>query len=180
FETWSEPDLSLWRWGDLGLANYFDACREGLDLVDPAPRLGGPATARTLSPTFKAFLAHCDKGHSILTGRPAGRLDFISVHEKGVGAHEEDLTPRPLRMIARELRAVDYIRAEHPRLAALSFINDEADPQLGWSMPHTWRALPYYAAMIAKIADQHQRLMVDAHGVGCAILGNDNGCLGPW
>jgi hypothetical protein len=29
------------------------------------------------------------------------------VHEKGVRSSEEDLTPRPLDMIARELKTVD-------------------------------------------------------------------------
>lgn len=116
---------------------------------------------------------------SALTGAPAGRLDFISVHEKGAPAHDEDLTPRPLAMIERELQAVAYIRARHPRLAGLPFVNDEADPQLGWQTPHTWRALPYYAALIAKIADQHQRLLADAHAVAPEIT-NDNGFLGGW
>ena len=121
FETWNEPDLPFWRWGERGLLNHFDACRAGLDAVDPALRLGGPATARTLSPLFKAFLAHCDGGASALTGEPAGRLDFVSVHEKGAPAHDEDLTPRPLAMIERELMAVAYIRENHPRLAGLPF-----------------------------------------------------------
>jgi L-iduronidase len=179
FETWNEPDLPFWRWGERGLANYFDACRAGLDAVEPLFRLGGPGTARTLSSMFKAFLAHCDRGTNILTGATGARLDFISVHEKGVREHEEDLTPRPLRMIARELQAVDYVRTHHPRFAALPFINDEADPQLGWNTPHTWRARPTYAAMIAKIADQHRRLIAEARGIDARLV-NDNGFLGPW
>jgi L-iduronidase len=179
FETWNEPDLPFWRWGERGLLNHFDACRDGLDAVDPAFRLGGPATARTLSPMFRAFLAHCDKGMSALTGEAAGRLDFISVHEKGAPAHDEDLTPRPLAMIERELMAVAYIRENHPRLANLPFVNDEADPQLGWQTPHTWRALPYYAALVVRIADQHRRFLADAHGVATEIT-NDHGFLGGW
>ena len=179
FETWNEPDLPFWRWGERGFLNHFDACRAGLDAVDPSLRLGGPATARTLSPMFKAFLAHCDGGASALTGEPAGRLDFIAVHEKGAPAHDEDLTPRPLAMIERELQAVAYIRENHPRLAGLPFVNDEADPQLGWQTPHTWRALPYYAALIVKIADQHRRHLADAHGVATEIV-NDHGFLGGW
>jgi L-iduronidase len=179
FETWNEPDLPFWRWGERGLLNHFDACRAGLDAADPSLRLGGPATARTLSPTFKAFLAHCDGGMCALTGQLAGRLDFVSVHEKGAPAHDEDLTPRPLAMIQRELLAVAYLRENHPRLAGLPFVNDEADPQLGWQTPHTWRALPYYAALITKIADQHQRLLADAHKVATEIT-NDHGFLGGW
>ena len=179
FETWNEPDLPFWRWGERGLLNHFDACRAGLDAVDPSFRLGGPATARTLSPLFKAFLAHCDGGASALTGESVGRLDFISVHEKGAPAHDEDLTPRPLAMIERELQAVAYIRENHPRLADLPFVNDEADPQLGWQTPHTWRALPYYAALVVKIADQHRRHLADAQGVATAVT-NDHSFLGGW
>ncbi|WP_238193645.1 GH39 family glycosyl hydrolase [Methylobacterium frigidaeris] len=179
FETWNEPDLPFWSWGEPGLANYYDACRAGLDAVDPALRLGGPATARTLSSTFRAFLAHCDAGTNILTGAAGGRLDFISVHEKGVRESAEDLTPRPLRMIARELQAVDYVRAHHPRFADLPFVNDEADPQLGWDTPHTWRARPTYAALIAKIADQHRRHLSEARRVDARVV-NDNGFLGRW
>jgi L-iduronidase len=179
FETWNEPDLPFWRWGERGLANYYDACRAGLDAVDPVLRLGGPCTARTLSSMFKAFLAHCDTGTNILTEATGARLDFISVHEKGVRESEEDLTPRPLRMIARELQAIDYVRQHHPRFAALPFMNDEADPQLGWDTPHTWRARPTYAAMIAKIADQHRRLIAEERVVDSRLV-NDNGFLGPW
>lgn len=179
FETWNEPDLPFWRWGERGLANYYDACRAGLDAVEPALRLGGPGTAHTLSPMFKAFLAHCDAGTNILTGATNARLDFISVHEKGVRESQEDLTPRPLRMVARELQAIDYVRMHHPRFAALPFMNDEADPQLGWDTPHTWRARPTYAAMMAKIADQHRRLIAEARGIDARVV-NDNGFLGPW
>lgn len=179
FETWNEPDLPFWRWGERGLANYYDACRAGLDAVEPTLRLGGPCTARTLSPMFKAFLAHCDTGTNVLTRGVGARLDFIAVHEKGVRSSEEDLTPRPLDMIARELKTVDYVREHHPRFAALPFINDEADPQLGWNTTHTWRARPTYAAMIAKIADQHRRLISAARGIDARLV-NDNGFLGPW
>src|SRR5215203_220076 len=39
FETWNEPDLPFWRWGEQGYLNYVDACRAGLDAVDPMLRL---------------------------------------------------------------------------------------------------------------------------------------------
>jgi L-iduronidase len=180
FETWNEPDLPFWRWGEQGYLNYVDACRAGLDAVDPTLRFGGPGTAFTLSPMFRRFLAHCDDGLNAFTGERGVRLDFISVHEKGSREHVEDLTPRTLGIIERELRAVDYIRARHPRMAGLPFINNECDPETGWLVPHTYRALPYYAALIAKVVDQHQRLLVDAAGVDCAILSNDNGFIGRF
>jgi L-iduronidase len=180
FETWNEPDLGFWRWGEEGFLNYVDACRAGLDAVDPALRFGGPGTASTLSPMFRRFLAHCDEGLNVLTGVSGVRLDFISVHEKGSREHEEDLTPRTLGIIERERRGVDYIRARHPRFAGLPFINNECDPEIGWLVPHTYRALPYYAALMAKMIDQHQRLMVESAGVDCAILSNDNGFIGRF
>lgn len=180
FETWNEPDLPFWRWGEQGYLNYVDACRAGLDAVDPTLRLGGPGTASTLSPMFRRFLAHCDGGANIMTGATGLRLDFISVHEKGSREHDADLTPSTFGIIERERRAVAYIRARHPRLAALPFINNECDPEIGWLVPHTYRALPYYAALIAKIADQHRRLMVEDAGVDCALLSNDNGFIGRF
>jgi L-iduronidase len=180
FETWNEPDLPFWRWGEQGFLNYVDACRAGLDAVDPTLRFGGPGTASTLSPMFRRFLAHCDEGLNSLSGERGVRLDFISVHEKGSREHEEDLTPGTLAIIERERSGVDYVRARHPRLAGLPFINDECDPEIGWLVPHTYRALPYYAALIAKMIDQHQRLMVEGAGVDCAILSNDNGFIGRF
>ena len=102
---------------------------------------------------FRRFLAHCDEGLNALTGERGVRLDFISVHEKGSREHEEDFTPRTLGIIEREREAVDYIRERHPRFAGLPFINNEGDPEIGWLVPHTYRALPYYAALIAKMAD---------------------------
>ena len=71
FETWNEPDLPFWRWGERGFLNYVDACRAGLDEVDPGFRFGGPGTAMTLSPALRAFLAHCDHGTNVLTGERA-------------------------------------------------------------------------------------------------------------
>ncbi|MDF2970652.1 MAG: glycoside hydrolase protein [Microvirga sp.] len=180
FETWNEPDLPFWRWGERGLLNYVDACRAGLDAVDSALRFGGPGTALTLSPTFRAFLGHCDEGANVLTGKTGVRLDFISVHEKGSREHEADLTPRTLGIIERERKAIEYIRARHPRLAGLPLINNECDPEVGWRVPHTYRARAYYAALMVKMIDQHQRLLIDGAGVDCAILSNDNGFIGRF
>ena len=180
FESWNEPDLPFWRWGERGLLNYVDACRAGLDTVDPTLRFGGPGTALTLSRTFRAFLAHCEDGTNALTGLPGVRLDFISIHEKGSREHEADLTPRTLGIIERERRAIDYIRARHPRFAELPFINNECDPEIGWLVPHTYRALPYYGALMAKMIHQRQRLLIEGAGADCAIMSNDNGFIGGF
>lgn len=180
FESWNEPDLPWWPWGERGYMNYYDACVEGLSAVDPMLRIGGPGTARPLSSMFKAFVAHCDTGINCLTGQQGVRLDFVSVHEKGAKKHAEDLTPHSLGIIDREMDAVRYLRAHHPRLASLPFINNECDPQVGWIVPHTWHALPYFAGMIVKIIDQHQRLLMDAERVNYDVLSNDNGFIGRW
>ncbi|MGL4963669.1 MAG: GH39 family glycosyl hydrolase [Inquilinus sp.] len=180
FETWNEPDIWWKLGGETGFNNYYDACSEGLKAVDPALRLGGPGVARRVPPIFRSFLAHCDTGTNFFTGETGVRLDFISVHEKGAVKHPEDLTPNTVGICRHEMEAVSYIREHHPRFASLPFINDECDPQIGWEHYHTWHAMPYFAGLIAKVIDQHQRLLVEAEGVDYDILSNDNGFLGRW
>ncbi|MCR9121734.1 MAG: glycosyl hydrolase [Phyllobacteriaceae bacterium] len=178
FESWNEPDLPWWEHGEQAFLDYYDAGAAGLDAAQPGLRIGGPGTARTLSPMFKAFVAHCDTGTNRLTGEPS-RLDFISVHEKGVEKSFEDIAPDSLGIVAREGQAIDYLRAHHPRLADLPLINNECDPQVGWWQHHTWRGTAYAAAMITKIIDQHQRLMRDGD-TPFDMLFNDNGFMGDW
>ncbi|OWJ59012.1 GH39 family glycosyl hydrolase [Inquilinus limosus] len=180
FETWNEPDIWWKLGGETGFANYYDACSEGLKAVDPALRLGGPGVARRVPPIFRSFLAHCDTGTNFFTGETGVRLDFISVHEKGAVKHPEDLTPDTAGICRHEMEAVGYIREHHPRFAGLPFINNECDPQIGWEHYHSWHAMPYFAGLIAKVIDQHQRLLVEAEGVDYDILSNDNGFLGRW
>ena len=182
FEAWNEPDAGWWHqwpWDTGSFCNYYDACAAGLADADPALTLGGPGSCRTLSGLFMDFVAHCDTGTNRLTGGPV-RLDFISIHEKGVRSHKEDLNPRTEAMIAREAQIVDYLRQYHPRLAKLPFMNNECDPQVGWRDFHTWHGRPYYAAWVVKSVDLHLRRLVDDLGVNYALLGNDNGFIGGW
>lgn len=184
FETWNEPDCDHWwhQWpaDEQAFCNYYDACSEGLAAAHEPLRLGGPGTCRTLSPMFKAFLAHCDSGTNHFTGDKGVRLDFISVHEKGVAASGEDLQPDSRSICRRETRAFEYVRENHPRFTGLEFMNNECDPQTGWSDPHAWRAGPYYAAIAAKIVAQHCHALVDEQACRYALLSNDNGFLGGW
>ena len=184
FETWNEPDCGHWwhQWprDEQAFCNYYDACGAGLWEAHEPLRLGGPATCRTLSSMFKAFLAHCDTGKNYFTGQQGGRLDFISVHEKGAPAAREDLQPDSAGICDRERRAFEYVREHHPRFAGLEFMNDECDPQVGWSDPHTWRAGPYYAAIAAKIVTQHCHHLIDEQACRYALLSNDNGFPGGW
>jgi len=184
FEAWNEPDIDHWwhQWPDdeHAFCNYYDACSEGLLAAEASLRLGGPGTCRTLSPMFKAFLAHCDGGRNYFTGETGVRLDFISVHEKGAAASRDHLQPNSRNICQRETLAFEYVREHHPRFAGLEFMNNECDPQTGWDDPHPWRAGPYYAAIAAKIVAQHCHALVDEQACRYALLSNDNGFLGGW
>jgi L-iduronidase len=179
FESWNEVDQAKW-WphGEAAFCAYFDACSEGLRDVDAALRLGGPGSARTLAPMFRSFMAHCADGKNYFTGEPV-RIDFISVHEKGARASREDLTPDLDRLCDREQQALDYIAENHPGLVGKPFVNDECDPQIGWSDIHSWHARPYYAAWICRLIDQHIRRFVDK-GVPYELLSNDHAFMGGW
>jgi L-iduronidase len=180
FETWNEPDCGWWPQSIDNFLIYYDACSEGLREANPALRFGGPGTARTLSPELKALLAHVDTGASHLTGERPVRMDFLSVHEKGCWSSVEDLPVSPERMVdrVRQLRA--YLAAHHPRLLQLPLMNNECDPQVGWQDPHTWRATPFYPAVMAKGLFLHLETLVDLDGADLAVFGNDNGFIGGW
>lgn len=186
FESWNEPDIGWWpQWphDTAAFNNYYDACAAGLEDAEAAAGVqltfGGAGTCRTLSQLFRDFVAHAESGANALTGR-AVRVDFISVHEKGVRAHKEDLNPRTRAMIRHEIEAVDYLRAHCPRLARLPFMNNECDPQVGWKDHHTWHARPYYAAWVIKSLALHLALLADKLGIDYRLLSNDNGFLGEW
>ncbi|MFW5757468.1 MAG: GH39 family glycosyl hydrolase [Bacteroidota bacterium] len=172
FESTNEPDVTqhFWSLGIPALLNYWDATNEAIKSVNPAYRVGGPATAKGLSDEFKQFLAHCDTGTNIITGKQGSELDFISIHRKFV----------PYEMIDKELELVEYIRENHPRFKDLPFWNDEADPMAGWSRSYWWRPHSWYAAFVAQSVDAHNRLLIDSAGVNFTTLLNDNGFLGHW
>jgi L-iduronidase len=182
FETWNEPDIP--NYGTFfrepqALCDYYDACCAGLADADDSLCIGGPGTCRDLSPTLKRFLAHCDGEPNSLTGGPV-RLDFISVHVKGVRAHKEDLDPDTDAIIERTRQIVDYVRQNHPSLAGVPFMNDECDPQTGWWDLHTWHARSYYAGWIARCIHRHLDEVRGAMGVPFSLLSNDNGFIGSW
>lgn len=180
FETTNEADSGWWTYGTKGYTNYYDACVAGLDAVDPLLKMGGPGTARTLSPIFRAFVAHCDSGVSCLTGDGPPRVDYISIHEKGVNGSKEDLTPRSGAIVERTLLVVDYLRRHHPRLAALPIVNDECDPQLGWTDHHSWHGKAYYAGIIGRIIEQHERRIIAPGAADFHFLSNDHAFIGDW
>ncbi len=181
FETWNEPDVGGWWKSTVqGFLNYYDACSAGLADADRRLTFGGPGTASTLSPIFRALMDHVDGGENFFTGRPRTRIDFISVHEKGAVWQAENISPDLRRMCGRELEIVRWLRDHHPRLAKTPFMNNECDPQISWKQTHTWRATAYYAAQGAKGIVQHLRFLRDEHGVNYVLHGNDNGFPGGW
>ncbi|MBD3343797.1 MAG: hypothetical protein GF401_01890 [Chitinivibrionales bacterium] len=184
FESWNEPDCPAW-WRQFwenpqSLCHYYDACSEGLFEAHPGLRLGGPGGQGNLNDTTKAFLAHCDGGTNYFTGEKGVRLDFISFHEKGAMHCLEDIDPDSMGMCQREMNFVQYVRDNHPRLADVPVMNNECDPQIGFGAVHTWRALPYYPAFVAKMINQHQVLLIDKLKCSYELLGNDNGFTGRW
>ncbi len=183
FETWNEPDGGWWpQWphDEGSFCNYYDATSEGLLAANPQLTFGGPGTCRTLSSLFKTVMAHCDSGKNYFTGERGVRLQFISIHEKGATATPEEINPNTSGLWQREAQIVDYLRAHHPRLAQLPFMNNECDPQVGWWHIHTWHARPYYAALACKVVNQHLRGLVDEQKVNYTVLSNDNGFIGTW
>jgi L-iduronidase len=184
FEAWNEPDGRGWwqQWPDdiISFCNYYDACSEGLREADSRLRLGGPGTCITMSPLFQAFLTHCDTGTNYFTRETGVRLDFISVHEKGIRSSIEDLNPRTTALLEREIRAIEHIRQHHPRFADTPFMNNECDPQVGWGDFHTWHARPYYAAIVCKIINQHLVGLIDGLTCPYRLLSSDNGFIGRW
>lgn len=71
FEVWNEPNLPAFWTG--GQPDYFELYRHTVDAlkrVDPALRVGGPATAENA--WIEDFLGYCDRHHL--------PVDFISTH----------------------------------------------------------------------------------------------------
>lgn len=181
FESWNEPDGTNWFEGTMqAYLNYYDACSEGLKEASGRLVFGGPGTSITLSNHFKTLLAHCDSGTNYFTKETGVRMDFISVHEKGAPPSLEDLTPDTKRICDHELQAINYIRQEHPRFQEKPFMNNECDPQIGWSDFHTWHARPYYAAIICKMINQHLISIMDDAKCNYRLLSNDNCFIARW
>lgn len=172
FECTNEPDITshFWKQGTPALLNYWDASSAAIKAVSNNFRTGGPGNARGVSDVFKSFLAHCDTGINLMTGKTGAPLDFISVHRKAL----------PYKMVDDELECVNYIRANHPKFSKLPFWNDEADPMAGWGIPLWWRADTWYGGFVIHSVEAHNRISIDQQGINFGILGNDNGFLGNW
>jgi len=172
FETTNEPNLThFWGYSREVFFNYYDACSEGLKGADTALKFGGPGSAAPeLNGFFTGLMDHCERGLNFFTGERGVRIDFISVHVKD----------QPRRMIAREMKCIGYLRSNYPSLKMKPFINDEADPIVGWAKPYWWECGPWYACFVAQNLDLHQRLMGPEKGVNYRLFSNDHMFLGSW
>lgn len=177
FETWNEPnnhDFDNVTVSIQGFLNYYDACSEGLRAASTLLRFGGPGDSchsQPHSPYCWAMLQHCYNGTNYFTGETGVRIDFIALHKKGGGYS--------MPILQQEIQTVGEIQERFPRFRSLPIYNDEADPLVGWSRPQGWRADVTYAAMVVKVIQQHQDLLLaDPNStINYTLLSNDNAFL---
>lgn len=182
FESWNEPELSPWglirRPGIDAYLAYYDACSHGLAQASSRLRFGGPSTAMTLTPLFKALLEHCAHGTNVMTGKTGVRIDFISYHEKAMGDRSIDTDLRPDAMIEREQRIHRWIQTHVPSLKHIPLFNNESDPQAGPTTIHSWRACSDYPAHY--IGMELSRRIQAAQSDGAMMRGLQNVRVGEW
>ncbi|KAM8761494.1 alpha-L-iduronidase isoform 2-T2 [Acanthopagrus schlegelii] len=177
FETWNEPnnhDFDNVSVSIQGFLNYYDACSEGLRAASSLLRFGGPGDSchsPPHSPYCWAMLQHCYNGTNVFTGETGVRIDYLALHKKGGGLS--------LPILQQEVQTMREIQERFPRFRSLPVFNDEADPLVGWSRPQEWRADVTYAAMVVKVIQQHQDLLLaDPNStINYTLLSNDNAFL---
>ncbi|XP_067378044.1 alpha-L-iduronidase [Channa argus] len=177
FETWNEPnnhDFDNVSMSIQGFLNYYDASSEGLRAASSLLRFGGPGDSchsPPLSPYCWAMLQHCYNGTNYFTGETGVRIDYIALHKKG-GGHS-------LPILQQEIQTVREIQERFPQFRSLPVYNDEADPLVGWSRPQEWRGDVTYSAMVVKIINQHQGLLLADRNstINYTLLSNDNAFL---
>uniref|UniRef100_UPI00398F51F0 alpha-L-iduronidase isoform X2 n=1 Tax=Pristiophorus japonicus TaxID=55135 RepID=UPI00398F51F0 len=177
FETWNEPDNHDFDNLTItvqGFQNYYDACSEGLKDASTLLQLGGPGDSchpPPHSPICWGLLNHCYNGINFFTGEIGIRLNYIALHKKGAGSS--------FHILEQELDTVQQIQKRFPNFQSIPIYNDEADPLVGWSIPHIWRAEVTYAAMVVKVIAQHQNLLIanPQNTVNFTLLSNDNAFL---
>ena len=111
FEVWNEPNLSGF-WEDADQHAYFalfDQTSRSIKRIDPALRVGGPATAGAA--WVPEFLAHVKQSGSI--------VDFVSTHTYGVdggfldeqGKSDTKLSPSPDAIVGDVRRVREQVSA---------------------------------------------------------------------
>lgn len=169
FETWNEPDLNDgWDWDAEELMRYYDACAAGLADADEELRLGGLGTAENFHPWIRRLVEHCAADKSAPEGKPP-RLDFVSYHFKTDAASQTD----------KALEVYNWLKANHPSMADIRIVNNEADSESGWRRLIEFRARPFHAAYIGRQVVYAQMRLRGPLGVDYH-LANDNSGLGEW
>ena len=178
FESWNEPDCHDFdkvKMTVQGFLNYYDACSEGLKTASPLLKFGGPGAGcdRPGHDNYAtALLQHVVEGQNYFTRQKGVRIDFLSYHRKGNGSSKN--------IIESEIDTFKQIIMKYPSLKNISFVNDEADPMVGWSKDLLWRADTTYAAMATKVIGQHQNMIIsNPQSVisNYSLLSNDNAFL---
>lgn len=77
FEVWNEPDIAFWSGTQEEYFLLYDHAAAVIKAIDPALRVGGPATSKTA--WIDEFLAHVSKP-SVVDARTGPRCDFVSTH----------------------------------------------------------------------------------------------------
>lgn len=67
---------------------------------------------------------------------------------------------RSLYILQQEVEAVEQIQKLFPNFTSIPIYNDEADPMVGWSTPQLWRADVTYAAMVVKVTQFIDSLVI--------------------
>jgi xylan 1,4-beta-xylosidase len=108
FEVWNEPNIDFWN-GTPKQETYFalyDTTAKAVKSVDPAIRVGGPATAQAA--WVGAFIKHCTENHI--------PFDFVSTHiygnEKSQDVFGKQLDIARKDMVGRAVKKVyDEVKA---------------------------------------------------------------------
>ena len=114
FEVWNEPNLSgFWEGGDQkAYFELYDTTAKTIKAVDPALRVGGPATAGAA--WVPEFLAHAKQ-----SGAP---IDFVSTHTYGVdGGFLDENGQSDVKLSASPDAIVGDVRRVRHEIAASPF-----------------------------------------------------------
>lgn len=115
FEIWNEPNLTgFWHGTQAEYFRLYDVSARAIKAVDPAIRVGGPATAG--GAWVPEFLAFCDKGKV--------PVDFVTVHGYGVGQGFLDENGNQGQVLdANENAVVGQFRSNAAQIRASAFPN---------------------------------------------------------
>lgn len=131
FEVWNEPNLSgFWEGADQqAYFDLYDTTARSIKAIDPALRVGGPATAGAA--WVPEFLAHAKQN--------GAAVDFVTTHSYGVdGGFLDEAGKSDTKLSSSPDAIIGDVRRVHQQIAASAF------PQLPlyfseWSTSYTPR-----------------------------------------